>query len=351
MDSQIDSSHLLGNLEKLLMAHAPSGSEEEMDRLVMDMVGEAGAAVWQDAADSIIIHIRGAGNGAPIAVTAHKDEIAMIVQRMEGEGRLRVQPVGGLWPWALGEGAVEIMGDQELIPGVLSAGSKHTTSGPVAQLKEGRALQWADVWVETKLDSGTLKEKGVRIGSKLVTARVRKNPWYMGEYICGYNLDCRGGVAILIETALHLARDRPPQDVYLVATSEEEIGAHGAVYSVGQLPAETVIALDVVPVSDEYQTHNSGNPILGCKDGRGVYNQGEVKHLEKLSAELDFEVQRAVLSGYGSDASIAKSAGAAARSILLGYPGENTHGYEICAVDGIINSARLLLAYLQRPVR
>ena len=350
MDSQIDSSHLLGNLEKLLLAHAPSGSEEEMDRLVMDMVGEAGGAVWQDAADSIVVHIRGASNDAPIAVTAHKDEIAMIVQRIEGEGRLRVQPVGGVWPWSVGVGAGEILGDQEVIPGVLSAGSKHTAAGPVAQLKEARALQWADVWVETKLATGILKEKGVRVGSKVVTARVRKNPWYMGEYICGYNLDCRGGVAILIETALKLLQDRPPQDVYLVATSEEEIGAHGAVYSVGQLPAETVIALDVVPVSDEYQTSNSGNPILVCKDARGVYNQREVKHLEKLSAELDFEVQTAVLSGYGSDASSAKSSGAAARSILLGYPGENTHGYEICAVDGIINSARLLLAYLQQPV-
>ena len=348
MDNQIDRSHLLGNLEKLLLAHAPSGSEEEMDRLVMDMVGGAGEAVWQDAANSIIVHIRGASSDAPIAVTAHKDEIAMIVQRIEEEGRLRMQPVGGLWPWAVGEGPVEIMGDQELIPGVLSVGSKHTTAGPVAQLKEARALQWADVWIETKLDAGTLAEKGVRVGSKAVTARARKKPWYMGEYICGYNLDCRGGVAILIETALKLMQDRPPQEVYLVATSEEEIGAHGAVYSVGQLPAETVIALDVVPVSEEYQTSNNGNPILGCKDARGVYNQREAQQLEKLSAELDFDVQMAVLSGYASDASIAKSAGAAARSILLGYPGENTHGYEICAVDGIVNSGRLLLAYLRQ---
>ena len=350
MNLHIDSSRLLDDLNKLLLAHAPSGSEEEVDHLVMELARSASDAIWQDAADSIIIHISGHSSSAPIAVAAHKDEIAMIVKRVEDDGRLRVRPIGGLWPWAIGEGPVEILGREGLIPGVLSVGSKHVAESPVTQLKDAKALTWDMVWVETKLDEEALKKQGVRVGSKVVIARSRKSPWSVGEYICGYNLDCRGGVAALIETARHLKAERPAQDVYLIASSEEEVGGHGVTYSVGQLPAETIIALDIVPVASEYQTRNCGDPVLVCQDGHGVYHQRTIQHLENLAADLDFGVQTAVLASYGSDASIAKATGAAARSALIGYPGDNTHGYEICAIDGIVNTARLLLAYLYQPL-
>ena len=112
MDVQIDRSHLLCLLERFLLAHAPPGAEGEVDAIVLDTVRPYADAVWQDAADSIVIHIRGQADSAPIAVTAHKDEIALIVKRIEEDGRLRVRPLGGLHPgrpakgpsrsWAMG---------------------------------------------------------------------------------------------------------------------------------------------------------------------------------------------------------------------------------------------------------
>ena len=65
---------------------------------------------------------------------------------------------------------------------------------------------------------------------------------------------------------------------------------------------------------------------------------------------MGFETQPAVVTSYGSDASIAKRIGSAGRSACIAYPGENTHGYEICSMDGIVNSARLLMAYLRNPL-
>ena len=278
----------------------------------------------------------------------------MIVKRVEDDGRLRVRPVGGLHPWAVGESPVEILAGGDVVPGVLSIGSKHVSEESVAGgLKDGQGLTWEKMWVETKLDGDALKQRGVRVGRNVVLARTRKASWPLGDdFICGYNLDCRGGLAILVEATLFLHQHRPPQDVYLVASSEEEIGAHGAVYSLAQLPADTVIALDVVPVAEEYQTRNSGDPILVSKDRQGVYHQGMIERMEQLCAgnELDFDVQMAVLTSYASDASIAKASGSAARSCLIGYPGDNTHGFEICSVDGLVNTARLLLAYLYNPL-
>jgi len=70
-----------------------------------------------------------------------------------------------------------------------------------------------------------------------------------------------------------------------------------------------------------------------------------------LARGLDMGVQTAVVTSYGSDASIARAAGVIARSALLGYPGDNTHGLEICHVDGLVNTARLLTAYLRDSQR
>jgi putative aminopeptidase FrvX len=350
----VDREQLLKHLEPLLLAHAPSGSETEVDQLMEQFIPSAlPLKTWQDGADSIVYHFPGRDRDAPaIAVTAHKDEISMIIKCVEDDGRVRVQPIGGLHPWAVGEAPVEILAT-ETVQGVLSVGSKHVSHlSPAGPLKEGTQLTWDRMWVETGLSAQTLAERGVRTGRKVVLARHFKKPWWIGdgELLCGYNIDCRGGLAILIEVALGFAESPPAGDVYLIASADEEIGGLGAVWSVGQLPVETVIAIDVVPVAKEYGVGNTADPALPCKDRAGLYHAGMVDHMERLAHGLGFGVQTAVLTSYASDATLAKSAGSAARACLIGYPGDNTHGYEISHVEGLVNSARLLQAYLSDPV-
>ena len=352
MDPVIDRDYLFALLEKLMLAHAPPGSEGEVDSIVLEEVGSYGEAVWQDAAESIVIHVKGTSDGPPIAVTAHKDEIALMIKRVEKDGRLRVRSLGGLHPWAVGEGPVDILGTKELVNGILSVGSKHVSDeSPAGPLKSGAPLKWERFWIETKRSPEELAELGVHIGRKVVLSRSLKAPWLMGDYVCGYNLDCRAGIAIMLEVARHLEINPPPVDVYLIASSEEEIGAQGAVYSIGQTPADTAVALDIAPVADEYQIQNCEHPVLLYGDGQGVYHERSLSHLEELARGLGFRTQPAVVTSYGSDASIAKKMGSAGRSICIAYPGENTHGFEICSSEGIVNSAQLLLAYLMNPLR
>ncbi|MDA0336449.1 MAG: M42 family peptidase [bacterium] len=347
----VDRLRLLADLERLTNAHGPSGTEGEVERLLLEMFAGLGDGTWQDDADSIVVHFKGRSSDRGIAVVAHKDEIAMIVKRVDADGRIRVRPVGGLHPWAIGESPVEILVGEQSLPGVLSIGSKHVSvESPAAAPKEGGALTWEAMWVETKLDAATLASRGVRPGRRVVIARHRKAPWWLGhDFLCGYNLDCRAGLAMLVAAAHEMAVTPPAVDTWLIASSEEEIGGLGAVWSVGQVPASTVVALDVVPVAGEYQTQNSADPILPCKDRAGLYHAATVDHLTELASQLGFGVQTAVLTSYASDATLSKAAASAARAVLIGYPGDNTHGFEISHVDGIVNCARLLVAYLGNP--
>ena len=124
---RIDSERLYTTLEKLLSAHAPSGAEAEMDVLINEFAAPISDAVWQDAADNIIVHIKGESDERPVAALSHKDEIALIVKRVDPDGKIRVRPLGGLHPWALGESPVELMAPDGLCPGVLSIGAKHVS--------------------------------------------------------------------------------------------------------------------------------------------------------------------------------------------------------------------------------
>jgi putative aminopeptidase FrvX len=205
------------------------------------------------------------------------------------------------------------------------------------------------MWIETKLPARELEERGVRAGTRVVIARHRKNLWHMGDYLCGYNLDCRAGLAAVFEVGMQLKSNKPAQDVYLVASSSEEIGGQGATYALSKLPVDTAIAVDIAPAADEYGTENNDEPILIEKDARGVYHEPTNQHLESLARNNGFKIQKAVVTSYASDSSIARANGHVARSALIGYPGDNTHGYEICAREGIFNTARLLLAYLLEP--
>ncbi|MEE2872244.1 MAG: M42 family peptidase [Candidatus Latescibacterota bacterium] len=347
---RIDTERLYTTLEKLLSAHAPSGAEAEMDVLVNEFAATISDAVWQDAADNIIIHIKGESDERPVAALSHKDEIALIVKRVDPDGKIRVRPLGGLHPWALGESPVELMGRDGLCPGVLSIGAKHVSEeSPAGPLKTGQPLTWDQMWIETRVTAEELAQRGIRAGTRAVIARKHKMLWRLGDSICGYNLDCRAGLAAILEAGMYLRENRPAQDVYLVASGSEEIGGHGATYALAQLPVETAVAVDIAPAAAEYGTINSGDPIVGVRDSRGLYDERIIGRFDQLATKHGFAIQTAVLTSYSSDSTIAKTSGSVGRAALIGYPGDNTHGYEICSWDGIVNTAQLLLAYLEDP--
>ncbi len=94
---------------------------------------------------------------------AHMDEIGLVVTKINLDGSLKVNKTGGLMPWKLGEGPVEILGDQETIVGVLSMGSTHTANAA------SQMITWDDVQVLTGLLPAQLKAAGVRPGSTAVS--------------------------------------------------------------------------------------------------------------------------------------------------------------------------------------
>lgn len=346
----------LALLQSLISAYGPSGQEEEVRTLCTKELKPLTDQLWVDPAGNLIGKINGSNSAAPaIRLMVHMDEISMIVKKINEDGSLRVNPLGGSYPGSFGQGPVDILGDHQTLSGVLSFGSMHTTKEsadthrimPKEFRGEGLAPFWESVHITTRQTLKDLTKAGVHPGTRAVIARSRRSLHQFGDCIAGYFLDNRASIAIAIETVKQLKtlKRKLKNDLYIVLTAAEELGAHGASYAARTLPGDITIAIDVGPVAKEYQTVLSPDPIIVYQDAVSTYDKTTCDHFVTIGKKLRFNPQCAVFSNYGSDASIPYSYGQSAKAALLCFPVENTHGYEITHQDSLKRCQELLLAY------
>lgn len=346
--TEFSATRLFDLIERLVYCHSPSGAEEEIDHFLNSRLAELGVEHRQDAAGNILAHIPGRNPGRTLAITAHKDEIAAIVKAVEEEGRISVRKLGGAFPWIYGEGVVDLLGDRRVVSGILSFGSRHVShESPQKCHQEDKALKWEQVWVETKLSTEELQAAGIRPGTRMVVGKHRKAPFRMGDYLASYTLDNKASVAILLRLAETL-RD-PAQDVLLAFTAREEVGAFGAMYLTQEQRVDELIALEICPKSSEYPIVSDRAPVLVSQDGYGLYDEDLNRALAQSARSQGLEIQHLLLNGFGSDASIVMRNGHVPKAACLGFPTDNTHGYEIAHADAILGCLKILEAYCACP--
>lgn len=337
---------LFESISDLVMRHSPSGVESDVDELLKQRFEALGVKAFSDPSGNLIVKISGEGAGN-LAITAHKDEIGAIVTQLHDDGCVKVRKLGGSFPWVYGEGVVDLLGDVTSISGVLSFGSRHVThASPQFAHKDTAPLRWADVWVETKLSAVELAQAGVHPGTRMVVGKHRKAPFRLKDHIASYTLDNKASLAILLELAKRIKK--PTSDVYLVATSKEEVGAVGGLYFTQRQELDALIALEVCPIAPEYSIEDNAAPVLLAEDSHGLYDDSLNAVIRSAALERDIPLQMAVISGFGSDGSFAMKEGHVSRAACLGFPTQNTHGYEIAHLGAIENCIGILEAVCRR---
>jgi putative aminopeptidase FrvX len=340
--NSLDYNTLFETIEALVLCHSPSGQEQEIDNYLNYRFTQLGLNPRFDAAENLIVKIPGRNAKRAIAITAHKDEIGMIVKAVGADGRVSVRKLGGSFPWVYGEGVVDLLGDRATVSGILSFGSRHVShESPQKVLQNEAPLHWEAAWVETKCSAEDLEAAGIRPGTRAVVGKHRKRPCRLqNDYIASYTLDNKASLAILLGLATSL--QQAVVDVYLVASAKEEVGALGALYFSHHHSLDALIALEICPLSSEYPVRSGVEPVLLSQDGYGVYDELLNSVLRQVATTAGISLQLATISGFGSDGSLTMKAGHVPRAACLGFPTENTHGYEITHLGAIANCLSLL---------
>ncbi|MCQ4306635.1 M20/M25/M40 family metallo-hydrolase [Pseudomonas stutzeri] len=345
----------LALLEELLLARGPAGQEEEVREICRRELEQCCDEVWQDPAANLIGCIKAVGVPRDEAerlstrVMAHQDEIAMVVKRIDADGRLRVVALGGAFPVNFGMCPVDILADTQTVAGALSFGTMHGTSESSQSMHVLKGdVQWSDVHVITRYSKAELGELGVRAGTRVVLSQHWRKPFLIRDCVAAHFLDDRAPVVAALVAARRLAerRDELRGDVLIVLTTNEEETNSGAQYAARTLPGSVCIALEVGPIAAEYDTRLALDPIVLTGDEKGYYSKQVSDGLLKAAERCGYCPQPALMPGFASDASAVLGSGSSPRAACLAIPTENTHGYEVILQESMEACARTLVEYL-----
>lgn len=338
-------------LNKLLSLYAPSGHEMPARIWLETYLRGLGYTTSSDSKGNVMVKREGDPSRPAVLVTAHLDEIALMVTDVTDDGKILVTNVGGSYPWKWGEGEMEILTYKKPVPAILSFGCIHTNH-PESVVEHARthALKWDHAYLFTGRTKSELQRLGVHAGLRVVIPKSRRGITSLNEYLCAYFLDDRAALLIWL-MALEALRDIPTSEtppLLFAATTSEEVGGLGACHILQNQKFPICVALEISPKTPEANFPIDATPTIWVKDGYAAMEAIDGEILEECASSLDIAVTWQYLSRGGSDASCAAALGLTARPVTIGFPVENSHGFEIMHSDAPETMLRLLLNYLQK---
>jgi putative aminopeptidase FrvX len=344
----ITEDRILKDVAQFVAARGPSGQEDEVREICQRRMSEFCDQVTIDPVGHVIGKIKGKKPEPGIKVLVHMDENSLFIKRIEASGKILVRPIGGIRYWRVGDGPVEVLTDDgQVIPGVLGRGPRHTVeNAAVKAANAGTAPNWELAYVNTRLSKEEMEKRGVQPGSRVILARSRRSLFTFEDCVGGYFFDDRANFAVMLAAGEEVKRNGPPEcDVYLIGTSMEENGG-AAAYTVRTVPGLITIALEAIPAAPEYEIPLDDVPVIAVKDGLVLYTRSVWRSLTAAAERASTGYRCRTLDRIGSDASLCFKTGSTPQIGMLGFPTDNTHGFEVCLPAGMANCAKLLAAYL-----
>ncbi len=120
---------LRDSLSKLMMIPGLSGHEDRVRRAIGARLGELGIASRADRLGNLIATIEGDPEAPSVMLLAHMDQLGFVVRKVESDGLIRIERLGGVPERALPSQAVLLcVGEGRDLPGVLANKSHHATT-------------------------------------------------------------------------------------------------------------------------------------------------------------------------------------------------------------------------------
>jgi endoglucanase len=332
-------------LKDLLQTPSASGFERAIQDVVRGWANQYADEVRTDRHGNVIAVLHPGGQPR-IMLAGHCDQIALMVQHIDENGYLYVQPIGG-WDMQILLGQnLTVWTSSGPVAGVVSRRAPHL----LTQEERNKVPQFTDIWVD--IGAKDLKEAealvtpGDSVTFALGSREMRNN------FITSPGLDDKVGVWTVME-ALRLMHGRPLEaSVYCVSTVQEEIGLRGAVTSAYGIHPTIGIAVDVCHATD---TPGNDKKQLGdTKVGAGPavfrgpnINPHVFERLRDVAKSQEIPVQlKGVPRATGTDANAIQLSRDGVAAGLVGIPNRYMHSpVEVVSLDDMERAARLLAEF------
>ena len=340
-----DKEYCLETLKRLIDVDSTTGKCDDIENLAVKMIKETGYGPELTHKGGVIVDL--GGEGDPLVVTAHLDDIGLMVRHVNGDGTLKVVPVGGLYAaYCVAENVRIYTRDGKVFTGTVcrSPNSIHVTEDEIRKLPAEFDKNVCVVLDEDVKSAADVAALGIASGDiiALEPRYVEKNGYIKSRFI-----DDKAAVAVCLTAmkAIKESGNKLSRKVYFYFSEYEEIG-HGTSY----LPVgvKDILAVDIAPVGDE-QTSDEKKVTIFAKDSRYPYHYEMTNELRSVAVANGIDhVIDVFTPHYGTDCDTSLVAGHDVRHAAIGFGTLSSHGYERTHLDGLKNTYELLIAYLLR---
>ncbi|AVO39707.1 M20/M25/M40 family metallo-hydrolase [Pukyongiella litopenaei] len=343
------------DLTDLMLVPGLSGHEDRVRGAIRDRL-PGGVQARGDRLGNLIASFP--GTGPSVMLFTHMDQLGFIVRRIEDDGAIRVERLGGVPERALAAQPVILCPPgQPDIPALIANKSHHATTPD----EKYHVLRAPDLRIDAGFSSRAEAEAaGIRIGVPVVYRPSATE--LAGGRIAGTAVDDRAGCAVLLEVARALAARENGPPVHLVFSVQEEFNLRGAVVAAQALRPDIAIQIDLMNATDTPEMADRGDMRLGGGPGMSLYSfhgrgtlNGVIPHpglvalVENAAAAGALPLQRSAQVGVLTDLSYVQLVGDGVASVDLGFPMRYSHSaQEMCDLSDLEGLTRLLLAALAR---
>jgi endoglucanase len=332
-------------LKNLLTTPSPSGYEKAIQDVVRTWAGPLADEIRTDRHGNVIATLN-PGGSPRIMLAGHCDQLGLMVEYIDDNGFLYVQPIGG-WDMQilLGQNLV-IWAKDGPIPCVVSRKAPHLLTAD----ERKKVPEFTDIWVDLGAKDKKDAEALVGLGDVLTVDlgfRELRNGLFTSP-----GLDDKVGVWTVMET-LRLLHGQPLQAaVFCVSTVQEEVGLRGATTSAYGIHPAVGIAVDVCHATD---TPGNDKRLVGeTKVGNGpvVFRGPNINphvHERLVTGAKNREIAvqvRGVPKATGTDANAIQLTREGVAAGLVGIPNRYMHSpVEVVSLEDLDCAARLLAEF------
>lgn len=233
-----------------------------------------------------------------VMVSAHMDEVGLMIVQVEKNGLLRFRPIGGLDPRLLLAKRV-LIGDKK-IPGVIGVKPIHLLRPDEQKQVPAFEKMAIDIGATSKSEAENL----TRVGDYATFDTAFEELAGMAK---GKAFDDRAGCAVLIE----LLKEDYPFDLHAVFTVQEEVGLRGARVAAFSVNPDCAIALEGTVADDlpkkkdvSPTTQLGAGPALTVMDRSFISHQGFLRHAIRVAEQngIPYQFKQPGIGGTDSGA-------------------------------------------------
>jgi putative aminopeptidase FrvX len=332
-------------LKSLLQTPSPSGFERPIQDVVRAWAQPLADTVQTDRHGNVIAVLNPSGQPR-VMLAGHCDQLGLMVQHIDDNGFLYVQPIGG-WDIQilLGQNLV-VWAKDGPIAAVISRKAPHLLTND----ERNKTPQFQDVWIDIGVKDKKEAEELVQPGDPVtvdLSCRALRNGLFTSP-----GLDDKVGVWTVMETLRLLHGQKLNAAVFCVSTVQEEIGLRGAATSAYGIHPHVGIAVDVTHATDTPGNEKKQLGEVKLGSGPVVFRGANInphveRRLQDAAKSKSIAVQlRGAPKATGTDANAIQLARDGVATGIVGIPNRYMHSpVEVVSLSDLDRAAQLLAEF------